>query len=223
MKKEVWILLLILAAVVVGGYFAAQYYRTETVTNTPPPKPEVQEALVRPDSAFLGPADAKVTVVEFYDPECETCAKVAPMVKGLVKEFPQVRFVFRYVPFHKNARVAAIYTEAAGEQGKYWEMQEKLFAMQPEWGDKHGHGPQPANPQPVTAYFDKYAQELGLNMDQLKAAVNDPKHGAKADRDMQDGQSLGVRQTPTFFVNGRKLVRLSMDDLRSMINMELNR
>lgn len=223
MRKEVWILLLILAAVVAGGYFAAKYYRNETVTKAPPPKPELKENLVRPDSAYLGPADAKVTVVEYYDPECETCARVAPMVKGFVKEFPQVRFVFRYVPFHKNARTAVIYTEAAGDQGKYWEMQDKLFVTQPEWGDKHGHGPQPANQPPVTVLFDKYAQEIGLNMEQLKASVNDPKHGQKADRDMKDGQTLGVTQTPTFFVNGRKLVRLDMNDLRSMINMELNR
>ncbi len=221
MKKEAIILVAIVAIVAVAGVVGAYYYRN-TVQAPPQPGTPIREELVRADSPALGPADAKVTVVEFYDPECEACAAFHPAVKALLKEFEgKVRFVARYATFHKNARLAAIYTEAAGEQGKYWEMQQKLFEKQGEWGEKHGHGTPAAPTAPPTALFDKYAQELGLNLDQLKASVADPKHGAKIDRDMRDVEVLKVMRTPTFFVNGRQLARLGQLDLRALIVQEL--
>lgn len=221
MKKEVKILLGVGLLVIVAGVIGANYYR-KSVQGVPVAA-TVNEALVRPDSPSLGPADAKVTVVEFLDPECETCAAFAPVVKSLIKEFDgKVRFVVRYAAFHKNAKPAAIHTEAAGEQGKYWEMQEKLFSKQSEWGEVHG-APPSATAIPPTVSFEKYAQELGLNMDQFKASVSDPKHAAKVDRDMKDLQTMGVKSTPTFFVNGRKLARLNQQDLRALINEELKK
>ena len=140
-----------------------------------------------------------------------------------MKEFDgKIRFVARYATFHKDARIAAIYTEAAGEQGKYWEMREKLFETQNDWGG--GHGPanaQPATPVSPTAKFEQYAKELGMNVDQLKASAADPKHAAKVDRDMSDVGTLKVNRTPTFFVNGRLLARLSQQDLKALITEEL--
>lgn len=221
MNKKVVVLLAIVAVVVVAGVVAASYYR-DSVQKPPEPGKAPREELVRSDSPAIGPADAKVTIVEFYDPECEACASFHPAAKALLKEFEgKVRFVARYATFHKNAKIAAIYTEAAGEQGKYWQMQEKLFEKQGEWGEKHGHGAPAAPVAPPTALFDKYAQELGLNIDQLKASVADPKHAAKIDRDMRDVDALKVQRTPTFFVNGRQLARLSQLDLRALIMQEL--
>ena len=223
MKKEVGILLGIVVLVVVGGLVGASYYRGSV--QKAPAQPSVSENLVRTDSAAIGPADAKVTVVEFLDPECEACAAVSPQVKSLLKEYDgRVRFVVRYMPLHRNAKLAAQYIEAAGEQGKYWEMMEKLFAEQGEWGEKHGPaGHNPAPTVPVSELFETYGKELGLNPEQLNAAAGQRKYAEKADRDLQDGRTLGVRQTPTFFVNGRRLARLSVADLRSLINEELNR
>lgn len=223
MKKEIRTLLLIASVVAIVGIVGTLMYRQSTQT-TPPvtEQPNLTEKLVRPDSPSLGPADAKVTVVEFLDPECEACAQFSPTVKNLVKEFPQVRFVFRYMPLHPNAVLAASYLEAAGEQGKYWEMQEIMFRKQSEWGQIHGAAPQQARPAPGVV-FEKFGQEIGLNVDQLKSSAVNPKHAAKANRDLADGRSLGVRQTPTFFVNGRKLARLGEADLRTMINEELKK
>ncbi|MGD9563596.1 MAG: DsbA family protein [Pyrinomonadaceae bacterium] len=219
MKKAI-ILLTVLAVVVIGVVVGASYYR-DSVQKPPEPGKAVREELVRADSPAIGPAEAKVTIVEFYDPECEACASFNPTVKALLKEFEgKVRFVARYATFHKNARIAAIFTEAAGEQGKYWEMQQKLFEEQGEWGEKHGQ-PAPVDPTPPNALFEKYAQELGLNVEQLKVSVADPKHGAKIDRDMRDVNALKVMRTPTFFVNGRQLARLSGLDLRALIVQEL--
>lgn len=222
MKKEVGILLVIGVIVVIGGVIGASYYRG-SVQKTPV-EPKVAENLVRPDSPSLGPADAKVTVVEFLDPECESCAAVAPQVKSLLNEYQgRVRFVVRYMPLHRNAKLAAQYTEAAGEQGRYWEFQQKLFAHQGEWGEKHGPGAHETPTTPVSTLFEKYGKEIGLDPEKLNAAAGNPKYAEKAERDLADGRALGVRATPTFFVNGRRLARLSMQDLRTLINDELSK
>ncbi len=219
MKKEAKILIGILVLVVIAVVIGSSYYRSE-VQKAPAADSNVLELLVRDDSPSLGPADAKVTVVEFYDPECESCAAFAPQVKALITEFPQVRFVFRYAAFHKNGKPAAIFTEAAGEQGKYWEMQNILFERQSEWGEKHGVQPTGAEP-PVETFFYRYAREIGLDEEKLKADVTSQKFSDKIDRDMKDVRALGVSRTPTFYVNGRKLARLSITDLRNLINSEL--
>lgn len=222
MKKEVRILLAILVVVVIGGIIGSMAYRQSQ--QSPPPKAQNKvEALVRPDSPAIGPADAKVTLVEFLDPECEACAAFAPTVKKILKENEgKIRFVVRYMPFHPNSRLAAAYMEAAGEQGKYWEMQEKMFANQSEWGEIHGGGPRPARPAPNTL-FEKWAGELGLNVEQLKASAAEKKHRDKVERDFADGRSLAVTKTPSFFVNGRMLARFSEADLRALIAEELKK
>jgi protein-disulfide isomerase len=223
MTKEVGILLAIVVIVIVGGVIGASYYRGSV--QKAPVVPDNSKVLVRPDSYTLGPADAKVTIVEFLDPECESCAAVAPQVKALLKELDgkSVRLVARYMPLHRNAKLAAQYMEAAGEQGKYWEYQEKLFAMQGEWGEKHGPDAHAAPTAPVSTLFEKYGKELGLDPQKLNASAGNLEYAQKADRDLNDGRALGVRATPTFFVNGRKLARLSMPDLRTLINEELAR
>jgi protein-disulfide isomerase len=221
MRKEVKILVLIGAIVVIAAFLGTRYYRESlqserksTAANSP---------LVRPDSPSLGPADAPVTLVEFLDPECESCRAFYPTVKQILKDYGgKVRLVVRYMTFHQNSALAATFTEAAGEQGKYWEMQETLFRRQPEWGERHGE-PHHAPSKPPAALFEKYATELGLDVDKIKSAVAQNRYAAKLERDKSDGQSLGVSRTPTFFVNGRQLARFSEQDLRSLIDEELGK
>lgn len=226
MRKEVKILGAIVVVVVIAAIVGTYYYRSsiqsERVTgNSNSNKPKISvEQLVRPDSPTLGATDAKVTIVEFLDPECESCAAFNPTVKKILKEYEgRVRLVVRYMPLHPNSMLAASYTEAAGEQGKYWQMQEILFERQPEWGTKHG--PQPSQPPNVPALFEKYAIELGLDVEKIKSAVKENRYFAKLERDKKDGQAVGVRQTPTLFVNGRRLASLSEANLRSLIEEEL--
>ena len=228
MKKEVKILAAIAFFVVVGAFLGANYYRKSVqservTTGGSSNKPQLNpEQLVRPDSPILGAADAPVTVVEFLDPECESCRAFNPTVKKLLKDYdPRVRFVVRYMPLHPNSTSAATFTEAAGEQGKYWEAQEMLFQKQPEWGTKHG--PQTTQPPDINQLFKRYAAELGLDSKKMDAAFAENRYAAKLERDRRDGQSLGVRQTPTFFVNGRKLARLNEADLKSLIEEELKK
>ena len=126
------------------------------------------------------------------------------------------------MPFHPNSLVAASWTEAAGEQGKYWEMQELLFQRQPEWGQRHGPSDSASQPD-AKALFEKYAMELGLDLEEMISARDNHRFTSKITRDQADGQSLGVKSTPTFFVNGRRLARLGESDLKSLIDEELRK
>jgi len=227
MRKEVKILGAIALAVVIAAVIGASYYRSsiqsERVTtggSNTGKGPVSADNLVRPDSPTLGAADAPVTLVEFLDPECESCRAFNPTVKKILKEYDgKVRLVVRYMPLHPNSLSAATFTEAAGEQGKYWQAQEMLFRKQPEWGTKHG---QPAGAQAdINTLFRAYAAELGLDTGKMDAAFAANRFAAKLERDKKDGQSLGVRQTPTLFVNGRRLVRLNEGDLKALIDEEL--
>lgn len=227
MRSEVKILGAIAIVVIVSAVLGARYYRkavqetrvTSSTNNSG--KPSINpETLVRPDSPTLGAENAPVTLVEFLDPECESCAAFAPTVKKILTDYDgKVRLVVRYMPLHPNSLRAATLTEAAGEQGKYWQMQELLFQKQPEWGTKHG--PAPASPPDIDALFEKYARELGLDLAKVDSAFKENRFQEKLQRDLKDGQSLGVRQTPSFFINGRKLARFSETDLRSLIEEEL--
>ena len=228
MRKEIIILVASIVVVIVGMVVGSNYYRrslqTGTTSNNSSVKSAIsQEQLVRPDSPTLGPANAPVTIVEFYDPECEACAAFAPIVKKIYNEYGgKVRLVMRYMPLHPNSVTAATFTEAAGEQGKYWQAQELLFQKQSEWGQKHGAAASTAPPN-INALFEAYARELGLDRAKAAGAVAENRYGGKIERDKKDGQNLGVRQTPTFFVNGRKLIQLSEGSLRELVAAELGK
>lgn len=229
MSKEIKILGGIIVAVLVLSAFGAYYYRgsvedkriaaTNTSSNRPRPDAAV---LVRPDSPTRGPADAKVTVVEFYDPECESCAEFAPIVSRILKDYDgKIRYVARFMPLHPNSITAANFIAAAGEQGKYWEAMELLFEKQPEWGTKHGAPPSGQTPPSINELFDKYAKELRLDTARAGAAISERRFDARIAQDKKDGQSLGVRRTPTFLVNGRELTKFGEAGLRELIDAEL--
>ncbi|MCB1024191.1 MAG: thioredoxin domain-containing protein [Acidobacteria bacterium] len=229
MSKEVKILGAIGIVVIVIAIIGTYSYRNSAaptpsnVAATANSAPMNSETLIRPDSYTLGSADAKITIVEFFDPECESCAAFSPIMKSVLKEYGgTTRLVARYMPLHPNSLSAATFLEAAGEQGKYWQAMEKLFEKQPEWGTKHG--PQPAGPQAdITTLFKKYATDLGLDLEKMNAAYSENRFAEKIARDKSDGESLGVRQTPTIFVNGRQLSQLSEPALKYLIDEELKK
>ncbi len=221
MRNEVKIMALVLAIVIVGAFVGAKYYRG-AVDNAPKPT-TLNSSLVRDDSPSMGPADAKVTVVEFLDPECEACAAFAPRVKSVMKDYEgRIRLVVRFLPFHPNSARAVTFIEAAGEQGKLWQAMELLFQKQGEWGEKHG-APAGAPKADVPALFENYAKQLGLDLTKMDAVAKENKYAAKMDRDRKDAANVGAKQTPTLFVNGRKLNSLGESELRAMIEEELKK
>jgi len=221
MKKETILLSIIAILVIIGTIIGTNAYRN-SVQSERKPATSANASLVREDSPTLGNANAKITLVEFLDPECESCAAFNPTVKKILKEYDgKIRLVVRYMPLHPNSALAATFLEVVGEQGKYWQAQELLFQKQSEWGTKHGPA---TTPQPdVKALFEKYTMELGLDLNKFDAAVKENRYASKLERDRKDGQSLGVSKTPTFFVNGRQLARFSEADLRSLIEDELKK
>ncbi|HEY1012418.1 MAG TPA: thioredoxin domain-containing protein [Herpetosiphonaceae bacterium] len=181
---------------------------TRPSANEQPPVDSTR--LVRSDSPVLGAADAPVTLVEFLDPECESCRALFPVVKELLQaNGEKVRLVVRYYPLHNNSILAAAATEAAGNQGKYWEMQEMLFTRQPEWGEQQ---------QPQTERMVQYATELGLDRERFIADLSNQQILDKIQRDLADAKALSLRGTPSFFVNGTPVPTLSPDALQAAID-----
>ncbi len=166
------------------------------------PKPAVRPGRPDPDARYRvdvdsshskGPADAKITVVIFSDFQCPFCKRVESTLDEVERRYKaDVRFVFRHNPlaFHKDAMPAAKAAEAAGRQGKFWEMHELLFAN---------------NRELTQANFERWAEQLGLNVGQFKRDMNDQKLASSIDRDQKDANKVGARGTPAFFINGRYL------------------
>lgn len=168
---------------------------------------------VRAHSPTLGPETAKVTLVEFLDPECETCRVFYPYVKTLLREHQgNLRLVVRYAPFHPNSKMAVEMLEAARKQGKYWETLELFFRYQPNWGGHH-------DPKPELLWT--YLEEVGLDVEKIRQDMSAPEIQEMIEQDISDGEQLGVRKTPGFFVNGKSLEQFGYEELRQLIQSEM--
>jgi protein-disulfide isomerase len=179
--------------------------------------PVPASVLVRPDSHRLSTAaDGKATVVEFLDLECEACRAAFPGVEKLRAEYGgRVTFVLRYfpIPSHRNAELAARSVEAAGRQGKLEPMYRAMYESQPQWGDQQvSH----------RGTFLELARRLGLDIATFEKDLDDPATAARVEKDRADGTALGVRGTPTFFVNGRQFADApTYQGLKTAIEAEL--
>jgi len=164
------------------------------------------------DAPVKGPASAPVTVVAFSDFQCPFCSRAVPTIHQLETEYGgKVKIVFKQfpLPFHDKAHLAAEAALAAHEQGKFWQMHDKLFANQQ------------ALDRPS---LEKYAQEIGLNMNRFTAALDSGKFKDKVDSDAKEGAAVGATGTPTFFINGTRLVGAQpADKFKELIDAELKK
>ncbi len=207
-------------SLVKGGVPASQVYAKtieKGAEKAAPKQNPVQQAAaavrkvdIPSDSPSFGPATAKVTIVEFSDFECPFCSRVVPTLTQIKKDYAKdVRVVFRNqpLPFHASAKPAAEAAMAAHEQGKFWEMHDKLFTNQKALD---------------RASLEKYAQEIGLNVAKFKAALDSGKFKAKIEADMAAGSAVGANGTPTFFINGREFVGAQpFDAFKKVIDEEI--
>ena len=163
------------------------------------------------DSYALGPADAPITLVEFSDYQCPYCRRWhAEVYEPLLAEYPgKIRFVYRHLPLdsiHPDAIPAAEASMCAGEQDAFWQFHEKLFSSEA-LGDQ---------------VYARYAQELGLDMQTFEACVSGRKYQQAVEEDTSFALDLGIRSTPTFFVNGLAIVGAQpLDVFKQVIDKEL--
>jgi protein-disulfide isomerase len=205
MKKEVKILLasVVVIVVCVLALVWKNQKQTDVVTSNLP------ENLTREFNHKMGPDNAKVKIVEFYDPECEACSAFFPYVKDVMKEYEgKIQLIVRYALYHGNSTQAAKAIEAAGKQGKYWEYQELMFLNQGQWTHRN------STPWDL---FERYAADLELNMEQFKMDINEQSFVSNFAIDIADGKNLGVQGTPTIFINGVKMETLHPAAFREKI------
>lgn len=201
---------LVLAFIVAGYFYKSRRADelksvAENRTNAAP--------LVRDYSQSTGPADAQVTIVEFFDPGCETCRVFAPHVKGLLAlHSGKIRLVLRYAPFHEGADTMVKILEAARRQGKYWETLQVMFDTQPHWASHH-------HPQPDRIW--EFLPSAGVNIEEIRRDMNSPRILEIIRQDIADAQTLGVRQTPEFFVNGKPLPSFGLSQLTALVEAEI--
>lgn len=163
----------------------------------------------RQNAPVKGPADAKVTIVEFFDPACETCADFYPLVKKLIDQYPgQVRVMMRYAPLHTGSDEVVKLLEAAHLQGKFFPAVELLFSNQQRWVVNHVS--QPMRAQGIL-------NGMALDHDRLMSDMNQAEVSQAIQQDIQDGQALGVRATPEFFVNGKPLPSFGYQQLSQLV------
>lgn len=189
--------------------FAEQLRRAASVQNflTAPERPAYNIAI--DDQPMKGNPAATVTLVEFTDYQCPSCARVHPILDTVVAEYgDRIKLVARDFPLsqHANAFKAAEAAEAAREQGKYWEYVSLLFKNQSAL---------------EVGKLKEYATQLGLDRQKFDAALDSGRLADKVQRDMQDGNRLGVNGTPTLFVNGRRLNGTSYEVIKSAIDAAL--
>ena len=209
-KSLIVILTVVIAAVAfaVGSKFYQQSQTSERSGLTE----EKAAILVRPHSPVFGGENAKVTIVEFLDPACETCGAMAPLVKSLVTaSFGQVRLVVRYAPLHQGSDQIVRVLEAARLQGKYWQALDAVLSSQSIWASHD-------NPRPELVW--NIIGATGVDIAKAKADLQDPKITEALRLDKGDLVALKVTKTPEFFVNGKPLPTFGPEQLKALVKSE---
>ncbi|MFH7321267.1 DsbA family protein [Desulfurivibrio sp. D14AmB] len=202
--------LVLVLAFVIGS----NYYKEQQIQKYGFMAADNAELFVRDHSKTLGSDDAKVYLVEFMDPACETCAAFAPFVKQIMDKYPgKIKLVLRYAPFHDGADDFVKILEAAGMQGKYWETLNLMFETQNIWANHHNYQPQ--------RLWD-ILPGAGVDIEQIKKDMHDPAIAKIIEQDMADVKTLNVQKTPGYFVNGKPLQTFGYRQLYELIQSELN-
>jgi protein-disulfide isomerase len=164
-------------------------------------------------SPTLGNAAARVHIVEFLDPACETCALFYPLVKQLVADNPdRIRLSVRHIALHDGSDYVVRVLEASRRQDRYWQTLEALFATQAQWAPHHTVEP---------SLVRQAIAGLGLDVEQLMADMNSPEVSRNVEQDRSDAMGLKVTATPEYFVNGRPLPRFGEQELRRAVSEAL--
>jgi len=192
-------------------FFAGSHlYKSQQHDNQSAVASQHGNALIKAYSPRTGSPDAKVTIVEFMDPACETCRQFYPFVKSLLEKHQgKVNHVIRYAPFHQGSDDVIKILEAAKKQDQFWPVLELMFQSQPHWASHH-------NPQPELLW--KYLEHYKFDVASLKSAMHDPVIAQHIEQDLADARQLNVSKTPSFFVNGKPLSSFGYQQLEALID-----
>ncbi len=225
MKKTITIIVIVLVAVGLGYYLYSlspqNNQQVSFTTKLDDPKDLQPIQTVPPVDAkadhVLGNPQAKNVLVTYEDFQCPACAAFNPVIKQLVDQEPDTVLVFRYYPIfqiHKNSVIASYAAEAAGEQGKFWEMHDQLFSNQQAWENM-------IDPRQA---FIQYAQTVGVsNIAKFEQDMNSDKYKPYLQQQYNQSIALGVRGTPTFYFNGHELQNQALDGMKKQIEQYLNK
>lgn len=210
-SRRSWLFGAVLAAAVIA--VVAVLFSGKSTGPSGPGNDARAVALASAQAPLLGDPQARVHIVEFLDPACETCALFFPMVKQVLAQNPgKLRLSVRHVAFHQGSDYVVRLLEAAREQDKYWETLETLLARQSDWAIHH------------VVYPDLALQAVagvGLDLERLAADMESPAVRARAERDRTDAMTLKVTKTPAYFVNGREMPSFGQQQLLTLIAEEL--
>lgn len=210
-KKVVLVSIVVLIAIFIGGGYAYKNSQSEKLTQM---SKEQAEIFQRPYSFVKGNKDAKVQIVEFFDPACETCAEFHFRLKTYLKgKEDKIKLVLRYAPYHQNSNYAVKMLEGARAQGLFIEALEYVFSTQRYWIDGHT-----VNPQKLWRMLPKVK---GLDMEKLGKFMNDPKADEIIKQDLADAEALKADKTPAYYVNGTPLQRFGWENLVNLIESQL--
>lgn len=208
MTRSRWIIFVLICIVTLGGLVLLSKKDSVDVASLDPAK-AVSETTTEIGDQVYGNKASKVVLIEYGDFQCPGCAGAFPQLKKIKETYKeQIAFIFRNFPLtaiHPNALAASTAAEAAGLQGKFWQMHDKLYENQNAWSA--------IDASKRTDIFAGYAQDLGLNVDQFKTDLSDPKVTAKISRDRALGNKLGVDSTPTVYLGSTKLTEEETSDL----------
>lgn len=173
----------------------------------------------QPTNHVVGPEDAKVTLIEYGDFQCPACKSYVPLVDEIKKTYSdRIKFQFRHYPLvqiHPHAFIASRAAEAAGNQGKFYEMHDLLYENQESWSAS-------SNPTPT---FEAFARQLELDIEKFKADMNSAAIAAAINADVKEAQAAGANSTPTFVLNGSKIDNnpQNLDEFKKLIDEELTK
>lgn len=212
MKRQ-YIVIAAAVIVLLGFGLAISGYKSQRAEKVAQVPQQSSAALVRFHSPTYGAADAKVELVEFFDPACESCRKFYPLVKEIVDTSGgKVRLVLRYAALHKGSDEAIKILEAVRKQGRYWPAVEALLESQSQWASH-------SRPQPELIW--NYLGSLGVDVERAKKDVSDPRIAAILEQDQADRVALNVNATPSFIVNGKPLQDFGVDQLKALVRREV--
>lgn len=198
------------AALVLAFVVGALVYNSQEADRATGTASRNQAALTRFHSPTTGAAQAKVHIVEFLDPACETCAAFYPFVKRMMAANPdRIKLTIRYAPFHPGSDQVVAALEAARKQGKYWEALQTLLATQAQWAPNH------------TARVDLAWQPLaraGVDVEQARNDMGSPEIARIIAQDVEDARTLNVTKTPEYFVNGRPMPSFGYQQLQKLVD-----